>query len=85
MGGGSDTSSLMLIRNIEVPVIMFADPDPFQEFAYPNVLGAKWAIADYLAIPLAKLPPEKLDWINTSSSRCKNTLVTAQKGDRHVE
>ena len=22
-------------------------------------------IADYLAIPLAKLPPEQLDWINT--------------------
>jgi hypothetical protein len=79
----------LLIRNIEVPVIMFTDPDPFQEFAFPNVLAAKRAIADYLAIPLAKLAPEKLDWINTlvsntlnkrtSSSRCKNTLVT-QKG-----
>jgi hypothetical protein len=23
------------------------------------------AIADYLAIPLAKLPPEQLEWINT--------------------
>jgi hypothetical protein len=44
---------------------MFTDPDPFQEFAYPNVLAAKRAIADYLAIPLAKLPPEQLAWINT--------------------
>jgi len=44
---------------------MFTDPDPFQEFAYLNVLAAKRAIAGYLAIPLAKLPPEQLEWINT--------------------
>lgn len=62
----------LLIRNIEVPVIMFTDPDPFQEFAYPNVLAAKRAIADYLAIPLAKLSPEKLDWINTLVSNTLN-------------
>ena len=55
----------LLIRNTEVPVTMFTDPDPFQEFAYPNVLAAKRAIADYLAIPLAKLPTEQLEWINT--------------------
>ena len=44
----------LLIRNTQVPVTMFTDPDPFQELAYPNVLVAKRAIADYLAIPLAK-------------------------------
>jgi hypothetical protein len=55
----------LLIRNTEVPVTMFTDPDPFQEFANPNMFAAKRAIADYLAIPLAKLPPEQLDWINT--------------------
>jgi hypothetical protein len=55
----------LLIRNTEAPVTMFTDPDPFREFAYPNVLAAKRAIADYLAIPLAKLPPEQLEWINT--------------------
>jgi hypothetical protein len=44
---------------------MFTDPDPFQEFTYPNALAAKRAIADYLAIPLAKLSPERLEWINT--------------------
>jgi hypothetical protein len=54
-----------LIRNTEVSVTMFTDPDPFQEFAYPNVLAAKRAIADYLAMPLAKLPPEQLEWINS--------------------
>jgi len=44
---------------------MFTDPDPFQEFVYANALAAKRAIADYLAIPLAKLLPEQLEWINT--------------------
>jgi hypothetical protein len=29
------------------------------------VLTAKQAIADYLAVPLAKLPPEQLEWNNT--------------------
>jgi hypothetical protein len=48
-----------------VRLTVFTDPDPFQEFAYLNVLAAKRAIADYLAIPLAKLPPEQLDRINT--------------------
>ena len=55
----------LLIRNIEVSATMFTDPDPFQEFAYPNALAAKRAIADYLGIALAKLPPEQLDWVNT--------------------
>ena len=41
----------LLIRNTEVPVTMFTDPDPFQEFANPNMFAAKRAIADYLAIP----------------------------------
>ena len=29
----------LLIRSTEVPVTMFTDPDPFQEFAYANVLA----------------------------------------------
>ena len=62
---GGNPHAALLIRNTEVPVTVFTDPDPFQEFAYPNVLAAKRAIADYLAIPLAKLPPEQLEWINT--------------------
>lgn len=36
-------------------VVPFIDPDPFQEFTYPTVLAAKGAIADYLALPLARL------------------------------
>jgi hypothetical protein len=55
-----------------VPVINFTDPDPFQEFAYPNALAAKRAIADYLGIALGKLPAEQLDWINSLVSATLN-------------
>ena len=43
------------------PVIPFADPDPFQEFTYPNAVMAKRAVADYLGMPLAKLPAEQIE------------------------
>jgi hypothetical protein len=33
----------LLIRNTEVSLTTFTDPDPFQEFAYSNVLAAKRA------------------------------------------
>jgi hypothetical protein len=52
-------------------------------------------IADYLAIPLAKLPPEQLEWINTLVGTTLNKkelieqvrehFVVAKKGNRHVE
>jgi hypothetical protein len=41
------------------PLQPFVDPDPFQEIAYPTPVAAKLAIADYLAIPLAKLSTEQ--------------------------
>lgn len=50
---GANLHAALLIRNTEMSVTMFTDPDPFQELAYPNVLAAKRAIAGYLAIPLA--------------------------------
>ena len=43
-----------------LPVEAFRDPDPFQEIAYPSVMAAKRAIADYLAMPLAKLSREEM-------------------------
>jgi hypothetical protein len=43
----------------------FVDPDPFQELKFPSAIAAKRAIADYLALPLAKLPPEQIDFIKT--------------------
>ncbi|MEI7957058.1 MAG: IS481 family transposase, partial [Verrucomicrobiota bacterium] len=47
-----------------VPVKAFEDPDPFQEFNYPNPIAAKRAISHLLGMPLAKLPPEQLGQIN---------------------
>ncbi len=44
----------------------FVDPDPFQEITFPNAIAAKRAIADYLGIPLAKLPPEELAKLNAA-------------------
>lgn len=50
---------------ITLPAQPFIDPDPFQELAFPGVIAAKKVIADYLGMPLAKLPAEQLDFINT--------------------
>jgi hypothetical protein len=46
-----------------VPSVAFSDPDPFQEFQYPNAIAAKRAIADYLGMPLAKLSSEQMEQI----------------------
>jgi hypothetical protein len=51
-------------KSSALPVIPFLDPDPFQEFTYRNVVAAKQAIADYLGMPLAKLPPQQLEQID---------------------
>ena len=49
-------------------IIRFNDPDPFHEFAYPNILEAKKAIAAYLGIPLSKLSKEERGKIDTMLS-----------------
>jgi hypothetical protein len=54
----------LLGKQETIAVIPFADPDPFQEFAYSNAVAAKRAIADYLGLPLAKLDPRHLEEIN---------------------
>ena len=38
----------------------FADPAPLHELTFPRALDAKRAMADHLALPLAKLAPEQL-------------------------
>jgi hypothetical protein len=45
-------------------VIPFVDPDPFQEFTFPTVVAAKRAVADELALPLAKLTHVELEGLN---------------------
>jgi hypothetical protein len=44
--------------------IKFQDPDPFNEFTYPNTIEAKKAISEYLGIPLSKLDSDQLEQIN---------------------
>ncbi len=48
----------------EIARTPFTDPDPFQEFTFPNVIAAKRAISDYLGLPLAKLDPRQLEQID---------------------
>jgi hypothetical protein len=50
-------------------LIPFADPDPFQEFTFPTVVAAKQAIADALALPLAKLSQGERDALDTLLSQ----------------
>lgn len=59
----------------------FSDPDPFHEFTYPNALAAKQAIADFLGVPLAKLPSaalSQLDAALTESLRKTDVMDYAQ-------
>jgi len=55
-----------LLRKLPKDTIIneFQDPDPFQEFIFPNVIAAKLAISNELGTPLAKLSNEDLQIIN---------------------
>lgn len=59
-----DPSLTDTVSGFQPPSESFVDPDPFQELAFPTPLAAKRAIADYLAMPLARLPQEQLDALN---------------------
>jgi hypothetical protein len=75
-------------------IVPFHDPDPFQEFHFPNGVAAKRAIADYLCKPLAKLPPEQLAFIDRLIEETLNKKdvmdrirqhFKTRRGDRHAE
>ncbi len=51
---------------VALPGTPFADPDPFREIAFPNAITAKRAIADYLGIPLAKLPAQEMSKLDAA-------------------
>ncbi len=55
---------LRQLQNTPVCTQAFDDPDPFQELTFPSVIVAKRAIANYLGLPLAKLPSEQLEYID---------------------
>ena len=60
----ADDPSLSRLSDFCPPTEPFHDPDPFQELVFPNALAAKRAIADFLVMPLARLPQEQLDALN---------------------
>ena len=45
--------------------------------------AAKRAVSDYLAIPLAKLPPEQLGWINTLVETTLNKKEIIEQVEEH--
>lgn len=65
--------------------VAFADPDPFQEIAYPNAVRAKLAIADFLGRPLAQLSDEERAWINgVLAETLGRTTVMARVRERFM-
>ncbi len=60
-------------------VVPFIDPDPFQEFTYPTVLAAKGAIADYLALPLARLSESERAFIDRLLGETLNKKVILER------
>jgi hypothetical protein len=63
--GNRELQFLFVEKSIpETVVIPFPDPDPFQEFTYPSILAAKGAIADDLAVPLARVSEAQRTFID---------------------
>ena len=59
---------------IPLPRVAFADPDPWGEIAYANVLSARRAIADQLRRPLGELGDEDLAFITELVGRTLNKI-----------
>ena len=71
---------------LEPAKVAFADPDPFQEIAYPNTVRAKLAIADLLGRALARLSDEEREWINGLLAETLNkTTVMACVRERFLK
>jgi len=60
-GGASPLPSTITAPTAKVT---FADPDPYQTLAFPDVIAAKRAIAGEIGLALAKLPAEDRAWID---------------------
>jgi hypothetical protein len=82
----SDYPVLLSTLSVSDPIRQpFTDPDPFHELTFPSALDAKRAIADHLALPLARLAPEQLAALNTL---LEETLAKQRVWDyvrRHLE
>lgn len=63
----------------------FVDPDPFHELTFPSALDAKQAIANHLALPLARLAPEQLAALNTLLHETLAQHAVWEHVRRHLE
>jgi transposase len=63
----------------------FVDPDPFHELTFPSVLDAKQAIANHLALPLARLAPEQLAALNALLNETLAKHAVWEHVRRHLE
>ncbi len=63
----------------------FADPDPFRELAFASALDAKRAVADHLAMPLGRLPPEQLDALNAPLATTLAKQAVFDHVRRHIQ
>jgi hypothetical protein len=61
---------LLLMPDLSTPAMVpFVDPDPFQEFTFPTAMAAKRAVADELAMPLAKLSRDQMEALDALLTR----------------
>jgi hypothetical protein len=82
--GNRELEFLAADESISEPaVIPFQDRDPFQEFTYPSILSAKRAIADYLALPLARLSEQQRALIDELLAETLNKKVILEKVRRY--
>jgi hypothetical protein len=69
----------------EKPAEPFNNPDPFDEFNYPNIITAKKAISDFLGMPLARLNDEQLSEIDSILSASLNKSQVMEKIREYFE
>ena len=70
--------------SIVLPTITpFRDSDPFREFAYPNAVAAKLAIAAHMGQSLMKLAAEQRLFINELVAETLNKKAVIERVDRY--
>jgi hypothetical protein len=63
----------------------FNDPDPFQELAFTDAIAAKYAIADALGLPLAKLAQDQLKDLNALLERTLDKKAVMDYVRHHIK
>lgn len=75
-----NTDLQLLAEQTPLPIEQpFIDPDPFQEFSFPNALAAKRSIAEHLGTPLAKLHIDQLEKIDQILAETLNKVEVMER------